>query len=110
MLRNPRHFHYNEIVSQKMSLKDYVSSGISVELNNGQTRLLSGVEEVGAPVIGYGECPAEILEIAKENLAVHFAVVGITERFDETLILLKTALNWNSIFYSRANVTRNRPH
>jgi hypothetical protein len=93
-----------------MSLKDYVCSGLSTEVDNGQTRLLSGVEEAGAPpVIPFGECTVETLEIAKKNLCEQFAIVGLTESFDETLILLKRALCWRDPFYIKANVAKNRP-
>jgi hypothetical protein len=40
----------------------------------------------------------------------HFAVVGLTERFDESLILLKRTLGWQQWpFYVPANVTQKRP-
>ncbi|MGH8067121.1 MAG: hypothetical protein ACRERE_18170 [Candidatus Entotheonellia bacterium] len=39
----------------------------------------------------------------------HFAVVGLTERFDETLILLRRSLGWRRFpFYIRQNTTKNR--
>jgi hypothetical protein len=48
-----------------------------------------------------------MLEQAKRNLAT-FAAVGISERFDETLILLKQLFGWSNTFYVKANVGRNR--
>ena len=35
-------------------------------------------------------------------------MVGLTERFDETLILLKREFGWDWPFYIRDNVTRNK--
>jgi hypothetical protein len=91
---------YNNVVSRHMSLKDFASCGLTDSFENGQTRLLSGVQE--------GDTAKEILERAKKNLQEHFAVVGLTERFDETLILLKRILGWRNIFYTKLNVGMNR--
>ena len=104
VLRTPQHYLYQKVTSKDMSLKDYVTSRISTELDNGQTRVLSGVES-----IGFGQCSTEMLESAKKNIREHFAVVGLTERFDETLMLLKRAFGWKNHFYVKANVTKNRP-
>ena len=48
------------------------------------------------------------LEKAKENLKV-FEVVGITEMFNESLLLLKNKFNWANIEYKKKNVTKSRP-
>jgi hypothetical protein len=53
-------------------------------------------------------CNAAILTAAKENLARQFIVVGLTERFDETLALLKVVLGWRVKRYSSFRVARNR--
>jgi hypothetical protein len=42
-----------------------------------------------------GKCSEKDLEKAKDNLRNHFSVVGITERFDETVTLLKQKFNWS---------------
>ena len=48
-----------------------------------------------------------MLETAQQNLADSFIVVGLTEQFDKTLLLLKEKLNWQQdISYQRLNVTR----
>ena len=104
VLRTPGHRLYHEVKFRHMSLKDYVCSRINPQLDNGQTRLLSGVE--GRAI---GECSTEMLEIAQKNLQSFFSIVGLSERFDETLILLKRAFGWRIPFYVKANVTRNRP-
>jgi hypothetical protein len=51
----------------------------------------------------------DTLEIAKRNLDEHFVVVGLSERFDESLLLLRKALGWKNIYYVKRNVTKNRP-
>ena len=50
-----------------------------------------------------------MLARAKNNLQEAFDVVGLAERFDETLLLLKNAFHWRHIFYVKLNVTRVRP-
>jgi hypothetical protein len=104
ILQEPRHYLYETVTSHRMNLKDYVCSGISAELDNGQTRLLSGIEDINV-----AKCSPALLESAKKNLDEHFAVIGLTERFDETLILLKRAFGWKTLFYDKEKVTRNRP-
>lgn len=105
VLRKPNHYLHNQITSKNMSLKDYVSSGITKELDNSQTRLISST----AANIPYGECSAEVLESAKKNIQENFAVVGLADEFDKTLILLKRAFKWKTPFYIKANITKNRP-
>lgn len=102
VIQNPTHYLYQSVISQKMNLRDYVCSGLSPELDNCQTRLLSGVQEP----IGVGQCSFELLEKAKTNLKSHFAVVGLLERFNETLILLKENFRWKMPFYIRQNKTQ----
>lgn len=107
VLRNPEHNHYNLITSKNLNLKDYVKSGIGKQLDNGQTRLLSGIDALD---VEFGSCSEKMLEKAKFNLKKYFAMVGITEKFDESLLLMKSKLNWKkSILYKKANVTKNRP-
>ncbi len=54
-------------------------------------------------------CTAEIFERAKENLRQHFGVVGLSERFEESLALMKLRFGWKLKSYSSFNVTRARP-
>lgn len=89
--------HYLHGVSRGMSLEEYVTSGCSNELANDQTRLLAG---------GAIDTPSEMLAIAKQNLERHFAVVGLTEEFDQSLLLMQRCFGWRSPFYLKRNVTR----
>ena len=51
-----------------------------------------------------------MLERAKANLRKHFPIVGLTERFDETLVLLKRAFGWKHIYNFPRQVNRDRPN
>ena len=55
-----------------------------------------------------GKCSKQTLETAKKNLREHFSVVGLTEKFDETLLLLKSAFGWDKLFYAKQNVSRDK--
>jgi hypothetical protein len=95
--------YYYAKLAETMSLAEFVRSPPFKEVDNDQTRRLAGVD----PEIG--GCTNETLRAAKENLRRHFAVVGTTERFDETLVLLKRKLGWQReiISYPR-NVNASR--
>ncbi len=106
--RTPRHYSYDLVTSNGgMSLEDFIKSGKDCMLDNAQTRLLSGLES--GHEVPFGECGPAMLEAAKRNLRDAFAVVGLTERFDETLLLLREAFGWQRLFYARQNVSARRP-
>lgn len=105
--RTPRHYSYDLVTSNKMSLADFIASKKDCMLDNAQTRLLSGLES--GHEVPFGECGPDMLEAAKRNLRDAFAVVGLTERFDETLLLLREAFGWRRLFYARQNVSAKRP-
>lgn len=88
-----------------LSLKEILELELDKMMFNAHTRLLSGAWYEPMP----GKCTREHLEQAKENLRKNFSVVGLTERFDESLILLKRAYDWRDIRYSSWNVTHGRP-
>jgi hypothetical protein len=104
--RTPESFWYNLITSNNMSLQDLVESKQDTMLHNGQTRFLCGMKS--AHEMGFSQCAERELEIAKKNLRDNFAVVGLAERFDETLILLKRAFGWRMLLYIPLNVSVER--
>lgn len=83
-LSDPRYYLHNIVITNRMKLKDFVSSGLSPELNNGQTRMIAGAENVK-----FGECTDAMLTLAKKNFDTFYPVFGITERYDESVLLLK---------------------
>jgi hypothetical protein len=106
--RTPEHYCHELVTSKGLSLAAFLDSKADVMANNGQTRMIAG-QLYGYP---FGECPDHLLETAKQNLRRHFAVVGLTERFDETLLCLKRSFGWRNLFYARENVApaRQRPN
>ena len=104
--RTPQSGFYDQVNAKNISLLDFLNLGLDALVDNGQTRLLCGLEN--GFEVGFGECTREMLETAKRNLRDHFVVVGLTEEFDATLILLKKALGWRKLAYARQNVSPNR--
>ena len=94
------HPDYKLIKSQNVSLKKYCTMN-KPNMCNAQTRFLAGenFSQVNNEPI--------MLEQAKKNLQEYFSLVGITERFDESLILMKQKLGWNSNpYYYRRNTNK----
>lgn len=91
-------------LAMRSTLTEWVSSCGLVEMDNGQTRRLAG--EINLP---YGQVSPQMLDRAKSNLARNFAVVGLTERFEETLILLHRAFGWPLYGFTERNVGIGRP-
>ncbi|HUI62200.1 MAG TPA: sulfotransferase family 2 domain-containing protein [Steroidobacteraceae bacterium] len=106
--RMPSHYLYKQVMGRNMSLGDYATAMLSDELDNGQVRMLAGV--VSADSVPLGACDSALLNLAKRNIEAHFAVAGITERFDESLALMALRLGWDWIpSYRNLNVSDNRP-
>jgi galactose-3-O-sulfotransferase len=94
-----------DVTSGEMSLDAFVRSGISLETDNSQTRALSG--DTSTP---FGECSDAMLEVAKSNIQERVSVAGLTERFDETLVLLRRTFGWSKLWYVRGDDGLGEPH
>jgi hypothetical protein len=97
--------HYLHEAACRLSLSDYVMSCDRAEPNNDQARLLCGEYHGSIP----DKCTDEMLPVARKHLREHCAVVGLTEDFDRSLIVMKRVLGWRTPFYARQNVTARRP-
>ncbi len=102
--RDPDYFLHDLILDNNYSLPQLLDSGIPLMMNDGQVRLLSGVY-TGANM---GEVTEEVLAMAIANLR-SCEVVGLTEQFDLSLVLLQRAFGWRYIGYKPVNVGHNRP-
>jgi hypothetical protein len=69
------------------SLPEYVESGQRTYVPSRQLRMITGVDDDTA--VG-----RYTFEKAKDLLDEYFAVAGTTERFDESLLLMKERLDW----------------
>jgi hypothetical protein len=103
-LRHPRRhpLEYREV--KTLSLERYINS---TERHNVQTKLAAGCRN------GYdfleGECTPDTLALAKHNLSEHFSLVGLTERFDESLALAKVMFGWKIPRHGLFHVEQRRP-
>jgi len=95
--------HFNLIKSSNWSIVDYIKKAENVQMDNGQIRYITGTNKA------FGTINEKDLEQAKLLIEEHFISVGLTERFDESLILLKNKIGWKKYpVYERANVNRNK--
>jgi hypothetical protein len=85
------------------TVDELLSSQMRLMFDNLQTRFLSN--SLGAR---FGRMTREMLDTAKRNLET-MAVVGLTERYDESILLMSDMLGWRAPYYIKANVTRLRP-
>jgi hypothetical protein len=88
--------HSQQETLSKMSLKEFILTDDFSQNSNHQTFYLAG--------------GTYDLQLARENLQKQFAMVGLTERFDESLFLFQKELGWQKIeHYVSHNMTPNRP-
>jgi hypothetical protein len=103
-IRRYKHTRLHKIVSSGLSIEDFILHLSCREADNDQTRRISGLEPA------FGACSISTLDKAKDNLRRYFSVVGVTEYFDETLILLKRTLAWTrEAYYLPGLVNKDRP-
>lgn len=108
----PNHSLHNKIINGKITLHDHICEHINNNWVNLQTRLLSGyssLSDYGPPWNNWESLDKKALVTAKENLKKYFKIVGATERFDESLLLMKNELGWEKVYYRRKNITKKRP-
>jgi hypothetical protein len=99
----PAHRFHEAVAGQDMDLPAYLRSGLALELDNSQTRAI--LADTTTP---YGACTQDMLDRACAVLDEWFAVVGIAERFDESLLALRRSLGWTRLSYVNANVSRRK--
>jgi len=99
---NPLH---DKVEKGGMTINDFVSSGIAIGMNNGQCRFLNGdIDEYP-----FDSCDQSLLDNVKRHIKEQFIWLGITERFDESILLLSRLLAWEKRpHYIRENVSKVR--
>jgi Galactose-3-O-sulfotransferase len=103
-LHHPRRHPREHREVKTLGLEEYIRT---TPRHNVQTKLAAGCRN------GYdfleGECTADTLALAKHNLSRHFSLVGLTERFDESLALAKVMFGWEIRRHGSFHVERRRP-
>jgi hypothetical protein len=100
-LANPDTRFHAIINRNRLTLEQFVQSEQCAEIHNLQTRMLAGADANASP--------SELLDTAIFNLRERIAVVGVSERLEETLLLCRAKFGWRRLVYRRVNVTRRRP-
>jgi hypothetical protein len=114
LLRRPLDPLHQRFKTERLGLEDLIR--LTPNRQNLQCRFISGigrVEDVAITAAGgrlpsTGICDERMLEIAKENLTRSFRVIGLTERFEESLALIMTSLGWEISSYENQRVTKIR--
>lgn len=93
------HIYHKPINEQKITLDQYVRSDMAMP--NFQTELLGG---------DHGRrSMADALRLAKHRLEHEMAWFGLSEQFDESLVLLRATLQWTKLSYVPYNKKRGKP-
>lgn len=99
--RQPNHRLYKfNLFNDEMSLYNFVTEINQGDINNGQIRFISGIQDK----------EEFMLEKALENIEKYFSFVGTIEKFNESLIILQKIYNWSTPYYKIQNRTANRPN
>ncbi|HEY9771491.1 MAG TPA: sulfotransferase family 2 domain-containing protein [Coleofasciculaceae cyanobacterium] len=91
-----------------LSLKEFVQTYPGVQ--NGMTKNFAGIV-LQSQLSDHNKsqklcCDRESLDIAQRNIHKYFKFIGLSERFDESLLLLQKILGWKIPFYDKSNISR----
>jgi hypothetical protein len=91
---------FKKIMHEKQyTIDDLLENGLVLNLDNCHVRFLCGVKD-----IPFGGITEEHLQMALDNLTTRYEVVGLSERFDETILLFAKAFGWSTPWYTNQNV------
>jgi hypothetical protein len=100
ILRWPLHPLHRKFKRERLTVDHLVQ--FQPHRHNLQCRFISGLGNTGT-------CDRGTLELAKENLARSFRIIGLAERFEESLLLMTAILDWRVQFYESHKVATTRP-
>ena len=101
ILRRPLNPLHRKVKKERLSIEDCIR--LFPQRHNLQCRLIAGVKDASSTGDG------RLLDMAKEHLTKSFSVVGICERFEESLMLMATTFDWEILFYKNCKVSKTRP-
>lgn len=102
----PRHYLHSKIHDEELSLEDYATSNLSVELRNWYTTYFSGFSADEAE-----ENPEESIEKAVDFVLKSYDVIGFLDNFELFIKKLREHANLKYEYddNDRVNVTQGRP-
>jgi len=100
---SPNHPKYN--IAKDLTLKEFVTHPEIDEMPNGQAFRILGLlkKEIWKKTKKTDE---QLIEEAKQQLQNRFTLFGLTEMYDEFLLMAQRGLGWNDIFYQRMNSSK----
>ncbi len=98
--RRPLHPLHRKVKGGRLNVEEFIR--LTPHRQNLQCSLIAGIKD-------HGGGTREVLEIAKQNLLKSFSVVGISEQFEESLVLMAETFGWEIPYYENHKVTKNRP-
>jgi hypothetical protein len=101
ILRRPLNPLHRKVTKEKLTIEDCIR--LFPKRHNLQCRLIAGVND--STTIA----DERLLDMAKEHLIKSFSVVGIAERFEESLMLMAKTFDWEIPFYKNCKVSKTRP-
>jgi Sulfotransferase family len=100
ILRRPLNPLHRKVKRERLGIEDCIR--LFPQRHNLQCRLIAGVKDTAIP-------DERLLDMAKEHLIKSFSVVGVSERFEESLMLMATTFDWEIPFYKNCKVSKTRP-
>ena len=100
VLRRPLNPLHRKLKREGLGVEDCIR--LFPDRNNTQCRFIAGVKDTAI-------ADERLLDMAKENLTKSFSVVGICERFEESLILISKTFGWAISAYENHKVAKTRP-
>lgn len=93
--------HHHRVTQHglQQTVEEWVRAGRELELHNGQTRRLAG----DAPPNRLGPCTQAMFDVAHEHVMTRFAAVGVTERYEESMVALARTFGWPRMTYEWLN-------
>ncbi len=98
--RRPLHPMHRKVTSERVSVEDFIR--LTPHRQNLQCKMIAGLK-------GDAPCDEATLEKAKEHLTRSFSVVGICERFEESLVVIARTFDWEIPYYESRKVAKSRP-
>jgi hypothetical protein len=98
--RRPLHPMHRKVTTERIGVEDFIR--LTPRRQNLQCSLIAGIKNDGTS-------DERVLDKAKENLERSFGVVGISERFEESLMLMAKTFEWEIPFYENRKVSKTRP-
>jgi hypothetical protein len=99
ILRRPLNPMHRKLKRGRVGVEAFIR--LTPNRQNLQCRMLAGVEDV--------TCDQRVLDVAKENITKSFSVIGLCERFEESLVLIAKTFGWEIPYYENRKVSKVRP-